>query len=136
MSDFLMLLIVLSQKISGSFDQIIVILTDQYNRVVGLDQQWNHHEQVLERSMDVAQEIDHNEEMLTVRKYVVDLEEEPCVFGGVIILQLRKMIMLLESLRVMLREARKSSHITMLDSVIVKAREQLRLCTSGTHAKE
>jgi len=63
--------------------------------------------------------------------YKVEVEEQPCVFGGVITLQLQKMMVLLGTLKTALVRGEKSSHITMLNLVALQTREQLLCCTTA-----
>jgi hypothetical protein len=127
MSDFLMLLILLLKKVCGTFRQVIALLTEQYYKVVGIELRSETHLEILENSLDTA----HRIQTKVLHEYAIDVEEEPCVFGGVVTLQAKKMIALMRLLKEILLQCERSDHITLLDSVTVQVREQLRVCNTA-----
>ena len=63
-----------------------------------------------------------------MREYQVDVEEEPCVFGGVVQMQIKKMITFLGMLKGTLIANGWSSHAPTLDLVESDLKELVRLC--------
>lgn len=74
--------------------------------------------------MATAREVDSS----LVREYEVEVEEEPCVSGGLVQMQTKKMTSFLAMLKVVLREYAWSSHIAMLDVVGNDLNELVRMC--------
>jgi hypothetical protein len=67
---------------------------------------------------------------LNLREYDVEVEEEPCVFGGVIQMQLKKVIAFLAILKAVLGAFNWSSHLAMVQIVRDQAHELLRRCST------
>jgi hypothetical protein len=127
MSEFLMLLIILCQKIASSYERTIVILKDHCNRIHRPEQGNGTQIPTVEAIMVAAREVDHS---LTLREYVVEMEEEPAVFGGVIQLHLKKITALLVKMKAILRASNWSSHIEILELVGNQVNELLRACNN------
>ena len=67
---------------------------------------------------------------MTLGDYELDPEEEPCVFGGLASLQLRKLklmmlMTLLATMKVVLKSWNWDTYIEMVDSVSERVRKQL-----------
>lgn len=122
-SEFVMLLILLCQKIIISYQHIVVILTAQFNRLhrPNQDDEIQISVPTMESAMATAREVE-------LREYQVDVEEEPCVFGGVVQMQVKKMTAFLRILKTMLIAYTWPSHVAMLDLVGNDVKELLRLC--------
>jgi hypothetical protein len=123
-SEFLMLLIVLCQKIISSYQRTVTILTEQFNKLHRPNQDNVIQVPSMETVMATAREVDRS----LVREYEVEVEEEPCVFGGLVQMQTKKMTSFLAMLKVVLREYAWSSHIAMLDVVGNDVNELVRMC--------
>jgi hypothetical protein len=78
----------------------------------------------MEDVMATAREVDHS----LLREYEVEVEEEPCVFGGLVQTQIKKMVSFLAILKVMPREHAWHSHIALLDIVGNDVKELVRMC--------
>lgn len=119
-----MLLIVLCQKIVSSYQRTVTILTEQSNKLHCPNQDNVIQVPSMEATMATAREVDRS----LVREYEVEVEEEPCAFGGLVQMQTTKMTSFLAMLKVMLREYAWGSHIAMLDVVGNDVKELVRMC--------
>lgn len=119
----MILLIVLCQKMILSYERVLVILTEQYNRA--------HQQQHLTRPDAVsghpADVIGGEAQQIIGNDYDLDLEEQPCVFGGLASMQLRRLAAFLVRVKVVLKTWNWDPHVKMVDSVEERVREQLRL---------
>jgi len=106
-----MLLIILCQKIVASYNSIVVILTKQFMRMHRPNQGNDIQIPNIENVMATAREVDHS----LVRDYEVEVEEEPCVFGGLVQMQIKKMTMFLGSLKATMNDQGWRSHATMIE---------------------
>jgi hypothetical protein len=122
-SEFVMLLIFLCQRIISSYQRTVAILTEQFNRLHCPNE--DHLIQVSAPSMEAAMAAAREVEL---REYQVNVEEEPCVFGGVVQMQLKKMISFLRLLKVIVSGDKWPSHVAMIDLVGYDINELLRLC--------
>jgi hypothetical protein len=106
-----------------------MLLTEQFNRIYSpAEGRASTPIPSVESAMAAAQKLE-----VSMKEYEVDLEEEPCVFGGVVQLQLKKIGVFLSFLREVLRASNWSSHIAMLDMVCDQVKELLRKCTEPCH---
>jgi hypothetical protein len=123
-SEFVMLLILLCQKIIASYQHIVIILIEQFNRLhrPNGDDEIEISVPTMESAMATAREVE-------LREYQVDVEEEPCVFGGVVQMQVKKMAAFLRMLKAMLIAYNWPSHIAMLDLVGNDVKKLSRLCS-------
>ena len=122
LSSFIMLLVVFCEKMVTSYERVLVILTAQYKARQG------------QQSSDIAgggfasaaSERDE-ERRMAVRDYDVDMEEQPCVFGSLASMQMRKMKTFLARVKTVLRQWNCELHVATVVSVEERLRQQLRL---------
>ncbi|KAK9242872.1 hypothetical protein V1506DRAFT_43085 [Lipomyces tetrasporus] len=96
-SEFLMLLIIICEKVTSVYQRTIIILTEQFHKLYPP----NRKDEVHMAGLDMATARDADRS-LNLREYDVEVEEEPCVFGGVIQMQLKKVIAFLAILKAVL----------------------------------
>ncbi|KAJ8096452.1 hypothetical protein POJ06DRAFT_48237 [Lipomyces tetrasporus] len=124
-SEFLMLLIIICEKVTSVYQRTIIILTEQFHKLYPPNRKDEVHMAGLD--MATARDADHS---LNLREYDVEVEEEPCVFGGVIQMQLKKVIAFLAILKAVLGAFNWSSHLAMVQIVRDQAQELLRRCST------
>jgi len=130
-SSFMVLLIVLCQKILASYERVLVILTEQYNRI-SEGQRTNE----LEASTQNVGGAESDEErQMMVKDYELDAAEEPCILGGLASSQLMRLLAFLIRIRHVLRSWNWDPHVAMVDSVEGRVREQLRLFSKDPHGR-
>ena len=126
-SSFIMLLVILCEKMITSYEQILAVLTKQYNlrqaRLLGSATRY----QSVESGNDHAAHALDEERQVAVKDYDLDMEEQPCVFGGLASLQMRKLKTFLTRVKAVLRQCHCDLHVVMVDSVEERLRQQLRL---------
>ena len=115
-SSFLMLLVVFCEKMITSYERVLMVLTEQYQLGQGLPID----------TTSVFYEQDDARQM-TVKDYDLDMEEQPCVFGGLASMQMRKLKTFLARVKAVLRQWNCDMHVVMVDSVEERLRQQLRL---------
>lgn len=130
-SSFMVLLIVLCQKIIASYERVLVILTEQYNRI-SQRRRSNESDALTEISGEGGSD---DERQIMVKDYDLDPEEQPCVFGGLASLQLRRLVSFLARMRHVLKGWNWDPHIKMVDSVETRVRAQLRLFDKDAHRR-
>ena len=118
-SSFIMLLVVFCEKMVTSYEQVLVILTAQYKARQG---------QSPENESGSATTPERDEERrMAVKDYDVDMEEQPCVFGSLASMQMRKMKAFLERVKTVLRQWNCDLHVATVVSVEERLRRQLSL---------
>ena len=117
LSNYMMLLIILCQKIACSFDEVLAILTEQYKRL-------HERDSLSEDGTDASQEGDQEpqEHRIIIQDYDLDVEEEPCLYGALTLIQVKKLRALLDRIRGMSR----TSHIIIIDRTEEQVKNQLR----------
>lgn len=120
-----MLLVVLCEKMTASYEQVFLVLTEQYNEFQG--------PVIYAASASSAQhsgnttpdcKVDHQME---VKDYHVDMDEQPCVFGSLASMQMRKLKTFLVKVKAILRRWNCDLHIATVDLVEARLLEQLQL---------
>ena len=129
-SSFMVLLIVLCQKLLASYERVLVILTEQYNR---LSERRRADE--LESPPNAGNTDSDEERQMMVKDYDLDPAEEPCIFAGLASMQLRGLASFLARMRHVMRSWNWDPHVTMVDSVERRVREQLRLFDKDAHGR-
>ena len=135
-SNFMMLLIVLCQNIIGSYERVIFLLTEQFNKLHSKQNSERGSMQAEREYRDGAGERNHElgqRDRMTLGDYELDPEEEPCLFGELVLLQLRTLKTLLATIRVVLKSWNWDTHILMMDSVSERVRMQLAKFGGKSH---
>ena len=126
-SSFIMLLVILCEKMITSYEQVLAVLTEQYNlrqsQLLGSATRY----QPVESGNDHAALGLDEERQVAVKDYDLDMEEQPCVFGGLASMQMRKLKTFLARVKTVLRQCHCDLHVVMVDSVGERLRQQLRL---------
>jgi hypothetical protein len=122
-STFMTLLILLCEKTATSYQHVIERLTEQFDKLYPRHGERAH-------SVDVAILDSRNENRPIVKDYEIDVEEEPCMFGGLVTLQLGIMVALLAKVKTALICQSWTAHIALLETVEKKVSEQVRTCTA------
>lgn len=130
-SSFLILLVVFCEKMVTSYEQVLVILTNQYKSRQGLEpgststtRQGGTFDPELEEERQMA-----------LKDYDLDMEEQPCVFGNLASMQMRKMGTFLARVKAVLRQWKCDPHIATVDSVEERLRQQLRLFNKDSNER-
>lgn len=133
---FITLAIVLCEKISLSYAHIINQLTVRYNQLHP-ESPYSHetYDNTQMRNVDTTavREQEAGQKM-QIREYEVDVEEEPCIYGGLVAMQLRTVRIFLHRLRELSSSREWSAHVVMLEEIENSVAEQLRIC--GSCAKD
>lgn len=119
LSSFIILLVVFCEKMVTSYERVLVILTAQYRSRQG--------QPVEVAGASVATSERDEERRMAVKDYDVDMEEQPCVFGSLASMQMRKMKTFLARVKSVLRQWNCDSHVATVVSVEERLRQQLRL---------
>ena len=106
-----------------SYEQVLVILTKQYNSRQGLETVSTS----TARQGETFDSEHEGERQMAVKDYDIDMEEQPCVFGNLASMQMRKMRTFLARVKAVLRQWKCDPHIATVDSVEERLRQQLRL---------
>lgn len=130
-SNFMILLVVLSQKMTSSYEVVIRILREQYDQQKQ-PQYFDSGPNLLEKVADdfIADAIERQGKM-RLRDYEVDWIEEACVFGGLTTLQLSVWRAFLHRLKTIVLGSGWDTHCLML--TVIEQRVQ-RLQSCGTHS--
>jgi len=143
-SSFVTLLILLCQQIITSYKNIIAKLCEQFNKVHPNNQFTAREEDDLSylwaRAQERIQEQTCNEgdmpngltpdKRLLFKDYEVNVEEEPCVFGGLTSMQLKTLVLFLVKLRELARGWSWGTHVLMADAVERRVFSLLRITKS------
>ncbi|RDW84277.1 hypothetical protein BP6252_01867 [Coleophoma cylindrospora] len=117
----LMLLVVLSRTLVTAYERVVVILTQQYERLHPNGGQSDH--ATIRHNIQACHK-------LVVREYELEAEEEPCVFGGLVTLQLGTLTFFFARLKALLLAMGCEANVQVLQTVWSRAKAQLRYCTS------
>lgn len=91
LSHYISLLIILCQNVANSFGQMLALLTDQYLRL-----QAQRNSATTPYSHDnIGSILEGKEQRIVVEDYDMDVEEQPCIFGALSLIQLKKLQTLL-----------------------------------------
>ena len=123
LSSFIMLLVVFCEKMVTSYERVLVILTAQYKARQGGP------------SFAAAASERDEERRMAVKDYDVDMEEQPCVFGSLASMQMRKMRAFLARVKGLLRRWNCELHVATVVSVEERLRQQLRLFDKDSHER-
>lgn len=127
-SSFIMLLVVFCEKLITSYEQVLVVLTEQYKLRQTL---------LLQDPVGGSPEssgVRPEEFVMSVQDYNLDAEEQPCVFGSLAYMQMKKMNRFLARMKAILRQWKCHLHVVMVDSVEERLRQQLRLFEKDSKA--
>lgn len=122
-SSFLILLVVFCEKMVTSYEQILAILTKHYKSHQGFVPV---SPSATRQGGTVDSELGEDRQM-AVKDYDLDMEEQPCVYGNLASMQMRKMTTFLTRVKTVLRQWNCDPHIATVDSVEERLRQQLRL---------
>jgi hypothetical protein len=142
MSYFIALMIMIFHKVMLSYEQMLVILTAQFNKLnpenpyIPSDEWRQKHRETLNRTRVIGNSLQGGHDFLVIREYNLDVEEEPCVFGGLVTMQLQTLLKVLARLKVTLRQSDLSSHVAMVRPIEELGWEQLRICGHCTERTE
>jgi hypothetical protein len=140
-SSFVTLLILLCQQIITSYENIIAKLCEQFNKIHP-DNQFTARghgvDQLVLQARAQAQTCNGSETLhdlatdkrLLFKDYEVDVEEEPCVFGGLTSMQLKTLVLFLAKLRGVARGWSWDTHVMMVDAVEKRVFALLRVTNS------
>ncbi|KAG6988953.1 aristolochene synthase [Physcia stellaris] len=123
-SSFLILLVVFCEKMVTSYELVLAILTKQYKSRQGREPVGTSTTRSHSGAFDAELE---EERQMAVKDYDLDMEEQPCVFGNLASMQMRKMRTFLARVKAVLRQWKCDPHIATVDSVEERLRQQLRL---------
>lgn len=130
-SGFMVLLIVLCEKIISSYEHVLVLLTEQYERI----RQQTHTKlagSALGSRTETSLLMQTEQRQMTVKDYDLDPDEEPCVFGGLALTQLKRFRDFLLRAKAVLKDCSLDPHVAMLESVEERVRTQLLLYSKRT----
>ena len=113
-SSFIILLVVFCEKMITSYERILAVLMEQFKL---------RHGQELDAA-STSPERDEERQM-AVKDYDLDIEEQPCVFGGLASMQMRKLKIFLARVRAVLKQWNCDQHVMMVDSVEDRLQQQL-----------
>ena len=125
-SNFMMLLIVVCQKITTTFDHILVLLTERYQA-----RQSARPNQAVATPSGMSTNPDEGR-VMAVKGYEVDGAEEPCLFGALTSIQLRTLGSLLVRVKTTMQAREWAQHVAIVDSVGERVKEQLELFLKKT----
>ena len=126
-SSFIMLLVVFCEKMVTSYERVLVMLTAQYKSRQG---------QSLETAGgSTATSARDEERRMAVKDYDVDMEEQPCVFGSLASMQMRKMKTFLARVKTVLRQWNCDLHVATVISVEERLRQQLSLFDKNSNER-
>ena len=114
---FAMLLIVICQKMATCFNRMLNMLVGWYNRL-----QMQQGLPPYERAVPVD-----DLHQVSVKDYKLDLDEEPCVYGALIMIQLKKLQSLLLRMKDTANTWNRCSHITMIHKTEEKVQQQIAI---------
>lgn len=117
-----MQLIVLCQENMTSYEQSVALLTKQFNKL-------HRSEQEVTREIGTHKDQEQGSKMI-LGEYNIDVEEEPCIFGGVLTLQLGVMVAFVTKLKKKLQDGNLDNHLGVLEAVEKRVNELSRICTS------
>jgi hypothetical protein len=137
------LLILLCQQAITSCENIIARLCEQFNKIhpdnqfmARGDRVYQLHARVQTRIQEqacnegVALNDLTTDKRLLFKDYEVDVEEEPCAFGGLTSMQLKTLVLFLARLRGLARSWSWGTHILMVDAVEKRVLALLRVTNS------
>ncbi|KAH8597033.1 hypothetical protein B0O99DRAFT_619182 [Bisporella sp. PMI_857] len=130
-SHFMMLLIILYDKLASSYDKILALLTMQYNKLHPDDvyvptEEWRQKHREIWKSNEVV--CGYEQGVLLLRDYDVDAEEEACIFGGVVSMQVKSLQKLVVRSKAILQSSSLAAHIIMVEGIEKSIRKQLDVC--------
>lgn len=108
---------------ASSFDQMLALLTDQYLRLQGQRNSSN----TPYSNNDISSILEDKEQRIFVQDYDMDVEEQPCVFGALSLLQLKKLQILLERIKHTARAWKWDSHIAVIESTEQQVKKQIAM---------
>ena len=119
LSSFIILLVVFCEKMVMSYERVLVILTAQYRS--------RQEQSLIATGGAAASSARDDERRMAVKDYDVDMEEQPCVFGSLASMQMRKMKTFLARVKSVLKQWNYDDHVATVVSVEERLRQQLRL---------
>ncbi|PVH97983.1 hypothetical protein DM02DRAFT_616147 [Periconia macrospinosa] len=123
LSHYISLLIILCQNMANSFGQMLALLTDQYLR---LQAQRNSTNTPYSHN-DISNILEDKEQRIFVQDYDMDVEEEPCIFGALSLIQLKKLQILLGRIKHTARAWKWDSHIAVVESTEQQVSKQITM---------
>ena len=123
----MILIILLCQKVAGSYDRFLRVLSDQYSRDESL-QSLRLHPTAVPQEEHLSLAASRSSKALFLRSYETDAAEEFCIYKCLIALQLDKWKTLLSQLLRQCRKLNLNRHSAMVTAVERKLDVQLKRC--------
>lgn len=123
-SSFMVLIIVLCEKMTSSYEQVLFFLTEQYAKS---QQEYSQPSPSLFNNRIDDSFMHDDERQMRFRDYAVDPDEAPFIFGGLALTQLKKLGDFLARTKIMLKGWNWDLHLAKLEYVENRVLEQLRL---------
>ncbi|KAM3079158.1 hypothetical protein ACMFMF_004085 [Clarireedia jacksonii] len=119
----LMLVTIICQKLIAIYQRTVTILYNQFNKIYHPNLGHVHDRDAMNAAQEKAAQV-------VLFGYEVAVEEEPCVFGGLVILQLGIMAAFLMKLKLKLKEEELESHLRILQIVVADVEALREMCSS------
>ena len=121
-SHFIMLIIVLAQRMTSCFRMLLTMLTEQYNMV-----QSRKALGYSTKGLASGPAEPEGDRQMLIQDYDLEHDEEPCLFGALTLVQLKRLKNVLAVVREVSREQNWISHVPIVDETQELVKKQIGL---------